>query len=170
MPWRVRVRHRTGYSYAGEVLASYNEARMTPLTDANQTTLESRLEVLPVAGTHCYRDYWGTAVTAFDIHTPHSELEVIATSVVETGLRPWTPGTFDWSELHQEQVRDVYAEWLSATSRTESRGALAELAADLCGTGDPTVVAISCLQAVREHLEYVPGSTDVGTSAEREFA
>ncbi|MGI8667337.1 MAG: transglutaminase family protein [Jatrophihabitans sp.] len=165
MTWRVRVRHRTGYSYAGPVSASYNEARMTPLSEAGQTTLESRVEITPSAGTHRYRDYWGTEVTAFDIHAPHTELEVIATSVVETGLRPWTPGGLDWSDLRGEQVQDRYAEWLTVTGRTDPDGTLAEVAAGVAGGGTPTEDAISCLRAVGEHLEYVPGSTDVGTDA-----
>ena len=59
MTWRVRVRHRTGYSYDGKVKSSYNEARLTPLTDPNQTTLDSRLEISPSASTYRYRDYWG---------------------------------------------------------------------------------------------------------------
>ncbi|MDQ2837874.1 MAG: transglutaminase family protein [Actinomycetota bacterium] len=165
MTWRVRVRHRTGYSYDGAVGASYNEARMTPLTDSNQTTLDSRVEISPLAGTHRYRDYWGTEVTAFDIHTPHSELEVVATSVVETGLRPWTPGGLEWADLHSEPVRDQYAEWLASTARTDPDGTLAALAAERLDAGSPTEVAISCLRMIGEHLEYVPGSTDVGTSA-----
>lgn len=165
MTWRVRVLHRTGYSYDGEVAASYNEARMTPVTESSQTTLETRVEISPSAGTYRYRDYWGTEVTAFDIHTPHTELEVIATSVVETGLRPWIPGGLGWTDLRGEAVRDQYAEWLAATRRTDPDGMLTELARQVGGNGTPTETAINCLQAIGEHLEYVPGSTDVGTDA-----
>src|ERR1700712_5354062 len=165
MTWRMRVRHRTGYSYDGEVRSSYNEARMTPLTDATQTTLDSRVEISPSASTYRYRDYWGTEVTAFDIHTPHTELEVVATSVVETGLRPWIPGGLGWTDLRGEAVRDQYAEWLAATERTDPDGVLGGVAGQVGGTGTPTDTAIRCLKAIGEHLEYVPGSTDVGTNA-----
>ena len=119
MAWRLRIKHRTGYSYAGKVKSSYNEARMTPLTDSTQTTLESRLEISPPAGTHRYRDYWGTEVTSFDLHTPHSELEVTATSLVETGLRRIVPAGLDWADLRGERVQDEYAEWLAQTRRTD---------------------------------------------------
>ena len=30
MTWRLSVEHVTTYEYAGDVLASYNEARLTP--------------------------------------------------------------------------------------------------------------------------------------------
>ena len=39
MSWRISVRHRTGYRYAGPVLASYNEARLTPPSVDGQHTL-----------------------------------------------------------------------------------------------------------------------------------
>jgi transglutaminase-like putative cysteine protease len=166
MTWRIRVRHRTGYCYDGEVNSSYNEARMTPLSDSNQTTLESRLDISPNASTYRYRDYWGTEVTAFDLHSPHSELEVIATSVVETGLRSWAPGGLDWDVLRSGEVTDQYAEWLDATPRTDPDGVLAGLAGMLARDhASPTGAAVACLAAIGEHLDYLPGSTDVKTSA-----
>jgi transglutaminase-like putative cysteine protease len=164
MAWRLRVRHRTGYSYAGKVKSSYNEARMTPLTDATQTTLESRLEISPRAGTHRYRDYWGTEVTAFDLHVPHAELEVTATSVVETGLRQILPAGLSWQDLRDDRVQDQCAEWLAQTRRTDPDGELAELATTVASSLAPSEAAVACLQEVRQHLKYVPGSTNVRTS------
>jgi transglutaminase-like putative cysteine protease len=51
MSWRLKLRHVTGYQYAGPVSASYNEARLTPLTLPWQTTLFSQLEVTRTATT-----------------------------------------------------------------------------------------------------------------------
>ncbi len=45
MGWRLRIRHHTGFQYAGKVVASYNEARLTPLTTNTQNTLDARLEM-----------------------------------------------------------------------------------------------------------------------------
>ena len=39
----------------------------------------------PAARSYRYWDYWGTQVTAFDLHAPHTELKIVAASVVETG-------------------------------------------------------------------------------------
>lgn len=166
MTWRLRIRHRTGYSYDGEVRSSYNEARMTPLTDVHQTTLESRLEISPNAGTYRYRDYWGTEVTAFDLHSPHSELEVVATSVVETGLREWRTGGLDWEVLRSQAVLDQYSEWLDPTARTDPDGTLSALAHQIAARGaGPSQTAEACIAAIGDHLTYVVGSTDVKTSA-----
>jgi transglutaminase-like putative cysteine protease len=168
MTWRVRVQHRTGYSYAGDVVSSFNEARMTPLTDQTQTTLESRVEISPTASAYRYRDYWGTRVTAFDIHTPHSRLVVTATSVVETGLRPRgdeESPVLSWSDLANDVVRDRYAEWLAFGPRTEPHDELGELARTTAGSLPPSEAAVGCVEAVRQAMTYRLGATGVHTSA-----
>ena len=84
MSWRIAIRHRTVYNYANPVRASYNEARLTPPSVDGQHTLQAALVVTPAVRPFRYVDYWGTAVDAFDIHVPHTELVVLATSTVET--------------------------------------------------------------------------------------
>ena len=43
---RLRIRHVTGFHYGGEVTASYNEARMLPVSADGQLVLYSNLEIL----------------------------------------------------------------------------------------------------------------------------
>ena len=43
---QLRVRHTTGYRYAEGAIASFNEARMTPMTTADQIVLRSRIDVV----------------------------------------------------------------------------------------------------------------------------
>jgi len=85
--WRMRIKHVTGFTYAGTAHASYNEARMTPVTVTGQTTLFSQVESHPAAASWRYRDYWGTQVTVFDLQRPHQQMRVTATSLVETSER-----------------------------------------------------------------------------------
>ena len=82
--WRMRVIHATGYAYKSPVTASYNEARLTPRSDSRQNVILNRVETVPATRSYRYVDYWGTAVTAFDLHAPHTELEV-------TRRRWWRP-------------------------------------------------------------------------------
>ena len=74
--WRLQVVHRTRFHYTCPVRSSYNEARLTPESTNRQTTLRSRVEIEPAATAYAYRDYWGSTVTAFDLHSPHAELVV----------------------------------------------------------------------------------------------
>ena len=81
---RLSIIHKTAYKYNKRVTLSYNEARMTPLTDPQQVVLESSMKVSPSqAALSSYRDYWGTRVTAFDMQMPHEHLEVLSTTTVE---------------------------------------------------------------------------------------
>lgn len=82
--WRTRVVHTTGYVYQSPVTASYNEARLTPRSSSRQNLVLNRVETIPATRSYRYIDYWGTAVTAFDLHAPHTELTVTSSSVVET--------------------------------------------------------------------------------------
>ena len=154
MGWRLRIRHHTGFSYAGPVKASYNEARITPLTFPGQTTLDSRIEVTPSAVLWRYWDYWGAQVTCFDLHAEHDVLEVTGSSVVET-----------WDALRSEKVRQRRIETLTGTKLTAVDSELADSAESLRGHLDPHATALAIAGWVGEQVEYVPGSTGVRTSA-----
>src|SRR4051812_19510505 len=134
MSWRLRIRHVTGFTYAERAHASYNEARLTPMTLPWQVTLFSQVEVHPAAPTYRYYDYWGTLVTAFDLQRPHGELKVIAASLVETDTPP-TVEPVPWGTLGQ--VTDQFAEYLATTTRTTIDGDLVIGAKTVAGDNDP---------------------------------
>ncbi|HEX5730566.1 transglutaminase N-terminal domain-containing protein, partial [Microbacterium sp.] len=64
---RLRIEHQTGFSYQGDVSASYNEARMLPSSTDSQFVLSSALEIDPSTSVNHYVDYFGTRVAAFDV-------------------------------------------------------------------------------------------------------
>jgi transglutaminase-like putative cysteine protease len=163
--WRLRIRHRTGFSYAGEVGSSYNEARMTPRTEPRQTTLAGQVEVRPAALHHRYWDYWGTQVTAFDLHSPHSSLTVTATAVVETMPPAEPPEQLDWDVLDGSDVADDWAEYLLPTPRTELDEELLDRSQALRAGTTPRDAARAACDWVRAEVAYVPGATGVRSSA-----
>ncbi|WP_433080250.1 transglutaminase family protein [Dactylosporangium sp. CA-052675] len=165
MNWRLKIRHVTGYKYAGTVSASYNEARLTPLTLPWQTTLFSQVEVTPGATTYRYHDYWATQVTAFDLHRPHQQLRVVSSSLVEVSPPPAPAVTLGWSDLGTDLVHDTHAEFLAHSRLTGvAPGLVAEVWA-ACG-GSPGDAAEAVCHWVRDQVSYVPGSTGVQTSAQ----
>jgi transglutaminase-like putative cysteine protease len=164
MSWRLRIRHVTGFAYPGPVLASYNEARLTPMTLPTQTTLFSQVEVTPAAATWRYHDYWGTQVTSFDLQRPHQQLKVTASSLVETGQPVLVSAGLDWTGLRA--AADEHAELLPASARTRVDEELAALAAAEVGDLAPAPAAVAVADWVRANVAYVPGSTGVQTSAQ----
>jgi transglutaminase-like putative cysteine protease len=167
MGWRLRIRHVTGFTYAGTAYASYNEARMTPMTTPTQITLFSQVEVAPSAAgsTWRYLDYWGSHVTVFDLHRPHQQLKVTATSMVETD-RPPSPEPAGWGTLRSESTVDRYAELLADTPRTTVDETLRGRASQLAAGAAPRDAARAICDWVQETVAYVPGSTGVQTGAQ----
>src|SRR5689334_10569968 len=167
--WRLKVRHQSGFEYAGPVTSSYNEARMWPRNDARQAVLDAKVEAWPPARTYRYEDYWGTVVTAFDVHAQHEALTVTATSTVET-LPPGDllaagegPG---WEALDRPEVLDRWYELLLPSARTGLDDELRGIVADIKGAhATPHAAALAVCEFVRGEVTYQPGATGVQSDA-----
>jgi transglutaminase-like putative cysteine protease len=167
MPWRLRINHVTGFTYAGTAHASYNEARMTPMTLPHQILLFGQVEVAPAAATNSWRymDYWGSQVTVFDLQRAHQQLKVTASCLVETDLPADVPPV-GWGVLRAQSTVDEFAELLSPTPRTTIGAELRELAMAVAGDAEPRDAARAIAGWVRDTVAYVPGSTGVQTGAQ----
>jgi transglutaminase-like putative cysteine protease len=164
--WHIRVEHSTGYRYASPVTSSYNEARIVPLTGVRQLTLEATVRTEPVATTYRYWDYWGTQVTAFDLHVPHDRLSVTGSSVVETApAQPRPDGMASWADLADDAVVDHYVEFLRPTRSTPAHPELSRVARELAATVEPKDYVETVCGWVHDRLAYRAGSTGVQTSA-----
>jgi transglutaminase-like putative cysteine protease len=165
--WHIRVEHSTGYRYASPVVSSYNEARITPLTGTRQLTLEATVRTEPVAATYRYWDYWGTQVTAFDLHVPHDRLSVTGSSVVQTARAQAPPADAPgWDDLAGDEVGDRFVEFLRPTRSTPAHPVLADIARELAAAaGGPRRVVETVCGWVHEQLTYRVGTTGVRTSA-----
>ncbi|WP_089245986.1 transglutaminase family protein [Rhodococcoides kyotonense] len=161
----MRVVHTTGYKYDAPVTSSYNEARLTPRSDHRQNVILNRVETNPVTRSFRYTDYWGTAVTAFDLHAPHTELEVTGSSIVETD--PFVPPeeTASWEDLGSEQVVDRFNEVLDYTVYAPHNRQLVAIAKKLAKGLPPQEAVVEIANWVHEEMSYVPGTTGVHTSA-----
>lgn len=162
--WRMRVVHATGYAYNAPVTSSYNEARLTPRSDSRQNVIINRVETAPATRSYRYVDYWGTAVTAFDLHAPHIELEVTSSSVVETDKPEGPTAVASWSDLGGEEVIDRFHEVLTPTRYTPKSKRLERVARHLAKGNDPHDAVLEAVAWVRNELQYVPGSTGVHSS------
>ena len=164
---RLRIRHVTGFQYEGEATASYNEARMLPVTGDGQLVLYSNLDISPMSSTHSYVDYWGTRVSSFEILNPHAELSLTATSLIEVRPRDHVERELSWDELTIETRRaNEYVEQLAQTPRTRPPQEVVELAqAIVAEHDDPCAAATAICTAIGERIEYMPGVTGVHTTA-----
>ncbi|OBG72291.1 hypothetical protein A5714_00805 [Mycobacterium sp. E2462] len=162
--WRLRVVHTTGYAYQSPVTASYNEARLTPRSTGRQNVVLNRVETIPATRSYRYVDYWGTAVTAFDLHAPHTDLTVMSSSVVETERPEPVQADIGWDELRTDAVIDRYDELLRPTEHTPASKRVVSVAKKLTKSCQPAEAVVAVANWVRNELEYLPGTTSVHSS------
>lgn len=164
---RLRIEHETGFSYGGDVSASYNEARMLPGTTDSQFVLSSALDIEPSSSVNSYVDYFGTRVSAFDVLSPHRELRITARSLVEVRPRPIEHSGITWERLAVEASRSIdTVEQLTQTRRTKPHPEVVEVARSIAGRHDqPGPAAHDICVAIGEAVEYMHGVTGVHSTA-----
>ncbi len=164
---RMQIVHRTGFRYAEPATASYNEARMLPHTRDGQFVLRATLDIQPPATQHAYTDYWETRVSTFEVLTPHHELSVTATSVVDVRPYPRPDMAYDWDELQAALARSLgLTESMDQTPATEPDDDMRALAARILAEGgDVGTTALQICRAVGEAMEYRRGVTGVHSTA-----
>jgi transglutaminase-like putative cysteine protease len=162
---RIQVEHRSRYSYTTPVDSSFNEVRITPLTTTQQVVLDSQVQVTPRADLYRYVDYWGSVVHAFELPEPHDEVTIIGRSLVETLPSNRPAGQLTWTDLQHPRLRDRYAEMLAPTRYVPLDPRLADIAGEIRAQSSPGDAVAAALAWVRNQLKYVPGTTEVRTSA-----
>jgi transglutaminase-like putative cysteine protease len=169
---RLRIKHMTGFHYGGDVTASYNEARMLPVSADGQLVLYSNLEILPMSSQHNYVDYWGSRVSSFEILTPHTDLSLTATSLVEVRPRVHDDEKLNWAGLAAAAARATdTVEQLGQTRRTQPPSAVVELAKKIAAkTDDACAAALEISMAIGEAIEYMQGVTGVHSTAAEAWA
>ena len=162
--WRMRVVHTTGYAYQSPVIASYNEARLTPRSDTRQNVILNRVETIPATRSYRYIDYWGTAVTAFDLHAPHADLTVTSSSVIETEQPEPAAMEAGWSDLRSEAVIDRFDELLRPTPHTPKSKRVASVSKKIAKNHEPQEAVVAAAKWAHDALDYLPGTTGVHSS------
>ncbi|MEI6648184.1 MAG: transglutaminase family protein [Actinomycetes bacterium] len=166
MSWRLSIQHRTSYRYEAPVIASFNEVRMTPASNADQYLIHHGLYVSPNAHINRFRDYWGTDVETFDLQTPHETLEVVSDNLVEVSRPKAIDHGCTWNELRHDNVRDRFFEYTQHTTLTDQLDT-SKIAIE---KRSPREFALHISELVNSQIAYIPGQTNVHTSASQSFA
>ena len=79
-----KIRHLTAYAYDLSVASAKLVLRITPRDELGQRCIEHDLDISPhPVSVALERDFYGNAVNVVVIETPHTELSIEATSIVE---------------------------------------------------------------------------------------
>lgn len=177
---RLRVRHRTHYGYGEAVTTSHHEARLSPRESEYQRTVSQDIQINPAPATRKRRfDYFGNRTVHFSLSAPHRELEVVATSVVDTFAPPVPPldATPPWEQVRERLRTDRRRDVLDAFAMTlESPNVpllepLREYAEPSFAQGVPLLVAVRDLVArIHNDFVYDPAATDLLTPLDQVFS
>lgn len=160
------IRHLTRYRYSHSISESIMETRLHPRSDAQQHCLSFTLSVSPRCRVFTYRDHLGNNVQHFDIPGDHSQLVIIAESVVEHQSSPEVPRSLAsdaWQALDELIQLGDYSEMLLPSTFALETPALTELAAtlDVRRRDDPLLLVREINQRLFEYFDYVPQHTRV---------
>jgi transglutaminase-like putative cysteine protease len=81
---QLAVEHHTRFTYSEAVSMSQNELRMSPVETGLQRVLQHTITVDPRVPLPSHRDHFGNLVHHCNILEPHTSLDILARSVVET--------------------------------------------------------------------------------------
>ena len=161
MSWRLKVTHSTAFQYESEVLASFNEARMTPINFSGQYLIQHSFKVSPDATLFEYQDYFETHVKSFDVQSPHTSLTIVADSIVETHSQASEPSPISWELLDDPLFQDEFDEYLHHSNLVDA------ITPDFTLRDEPTPLdAVNLLNShIRERITYTSGVTHVYSPA-----
>lgn len=165
---RYHLLHVTEFIYDGPVSESYNEVRLRPMHDDNQSCLSFRLTTHPASPAFSYRDALGNWVHQVNVLPEHSKLRVQAESVVLThDSSPFT----SWMQLSElderrEQLLEEFYDMLAPSQYVPHLPELAPLITVGEAMSDGTVAgfAQTACNLIHERFQYVKGATHVNSS------
>ncbi|MGO3362529.1 MAG: transglutaminase family protein [Corynebacterium sp.] len=166
----LRIEHITGFTYSDNVNDSFNEIRMSPLYTPQQLIRERTVNIAPRPWSTSFIDYWGTQVTAFELHEPHDELKVAVTTTLDVDAVP--AERTGLSVTDAARFHDRWNEFLGMSPAVQpgedmaglAESVLAEVGAGEEGSVDEVGLRLGSL--IHDQMTYESGSTDVTVGAE----
>jgi len=147
----LNIEHQTHYVFSEVVPYTIQQLRLTPRNGEGQQVKHWQIKVN--GQLTAFEDAFGNLAHTLVIDQPHEELVITVCGEVETGVEPTTPS--------QTLALDVY---LRETPLTQADAAMAAFAHQFAAAP-----LTDMMQALREHMQYIPGATLVDTPAAEAF-
>ena len=165
---KLQIYHRTHHAYASPVRDSFNEARLEPVDSERQSRQSFLLRVLPSTRLSHYYDFYHNCVHVIDLPTPHQELTVEATSVVDTHELPRLPEDATPAPLSAlpacARLGECY-DFLQPSTYVSIPPEALQLALDIASRHtDVWQVALAVTRHIHAEFAYLPAVTHVHTT------
>jgi transglutaminase-like putative cysteine protease len=170
---RYFVQHVTRFRYSNAVHESLTEVRMAPRTEAHQRCFQFRLQCKPSVQVMRYDDHYGNVVYHFDVPSPHTSLEIVATSAVEIEPAAELPVRLPddaWARLDELGQDGEFWDWLHPSRFATATKSLESLAAKLRladRKSDPLTTVRRVCSSIHRHFSYNPEATEVDSPIDK---
>ena len=169
----MQITHETQYDYVPPVEVAQHMSHLRPVSFAEQTLLSHSLQITPEPAQQSQtQDVYGNTRCFFSMQTTHTQLRVVARSVVSTRSRAMPGTSLSWEEV-RERFRyaaghdyDSAAEFVFSSPYVPRHADFAAFARPSFPAGAPLLLAARDLMH-RIHTEFVyeSQSTQINTPA-----
>lgn len=154
---RLKIDHTTVFTYDSAVSEAHTEWRLKPLQAGGQRVNSFALVIEPSGAVQEYTDRYGNGVYHFDVLASHQRQRVSSHSEVITA-ESFVDETRELSLLEEY-------DYLMPSRYVSCEDAILRFSARLAAEGSAHQRALALMAAVHAALTYVPGVTDVHTTA-----
>jgi transglutaminase-like putative cysteine protease len=158
---RIAIEHKTSYGYAESASYGILALRLTPAPYDGLQVIDWSIKAAPGGQMLAAQDGYGNTVHLMTITEPHRELEVVASGLVDVEERHGVVRGL--AEIIPLRV------FLRPTPLTSADPAIARLAA-AHAAGEPIARLHALMNEIRDHVDYIVGSTSALTTAGEAFA
>ncbi len=152
----IEIRHLTRYRYDAQARYNVQSLRLTPCMLESQRIVSWQIKAPGIERAATFRDGFGNTVHLTSLASPHDEVVIEASGVIETTDRAGVLKGF--AEVAPTRV------FMRETPLTEPDEAIRALAAGI-KDADPIARLHELMHAVREHVSYEIGATHARTTA-----
>jgi len=164
---RYDILHSTRYVYAAAVRDSFNDVRLHPVPNPDQTVESFLLKVLPAARLSRYVDFYRNWVHHFEIPEPHTYLLIESRSRVTThppAPLPVAEPVCAFEKLAEANNVERCFDYLQSSRYIELETEVWRLAVDATmGKTDVWHAVVALMEFVHGYLKYESKSTHVHT-------
>jgi transglutaminase-like putative cysteine protease len=163
---RYRLLHITEFQYDGPVSESYNEVRLRPMQDEQQSCFSFRISTVPMSQCSAHLDFFGNWVHQFNVLPEHRSLRIEAESVVlvQAPLHSATRGiSLKEQDERREEIADDFYDLIMPTDYTPHVPELIPLIRAAEEACDGTVLGFleTASHQVHTRFRYEKGATQV---------
>ncbi len=163
---RYRLLHITEFQYDGPVSESYNEVRLRPMQDEQQSCLSFRISTIPPTHPSSHLDFFGNWVHQFNVLPDHRMLRIETESVVlvhSPAALPTTGILMSNLDHGREPLCDDFYDLLTPTEYVPQPESLNTLIESAERDSDGTVLSFvrAASKNIHTNFRYEKGATQV---------